>query len=305
MLARFPATPRLTGVRLLRQDDMGGVVRGGVLPSAQAAAAHQVFSHTERSPRLSQEQPRLNSPACVPSSHGKVRGMDARISNGSRMSKSGVITVLAALALTALSSCGGSSNPAQPAPAPTPTPTPAPTPTPSLLSQLPPGMICDPTPPPVYGLSLKMHNPRTMDSRPQVINVNNFCGRAGFDPGSKFCFTRTEGDEQSTACDYLAVGKAADTGRWGPTWSVDDKPCSPKRALHQPPGQPVPGHRPQQRRVQSLSGARGAAVDGPCETWVALRPLQGFRRWHRLQLLATPSRQPPPRPARPITARPR
>ena len=29
------------------------------------------------------------------------------------------------------------------------------------------------------------------------------------------------------ACDYLAVGKASDTGRWGPTWTVDGKPCSP------------------------------------------------------------------------------
>jgi hypothetical protein len=144
------------------------------------------------------------------------------------MFKSGMITVAAlALTLTALSSCGGGSNPAQPVPVPTPIPTPAPTPTPTLLSQLPAGMVCEPTPPPVYGLVLKMHNSRTMDSRPQVINMNNFCGRAGFDPGSKFCFTRTEGDSQSTACDYLAVGKAADTGRWGPTWSVDGQPCSP------------------------------------------------------------------------------
>ena len=143
------------------------------------------------------------------------------------MSRNGVSTVIAALALTALCSCGGSSNPAQPVSASTPTPTPAPTPTPTLASQLPAGMVCDPTPPPLYGLRLKMHNARTMDSRPQVINVNNFCGLAGFDPGSKFCFTRTEGDPQSTACDYLAVGKAADTGRWGPTWSVDTQPCSP------------------------------------------------------------------------------
>jgi hypothetical protein len=146
------------------------------------------------------------------------------------MLSKGVITVLAALALTALVSCSGSSNPAQPVPAPTPTPTPAPTPIPTLASQLPAGMVCDPTPPPVYGLTLKMHNARTMDSRPQVINMNNFCGRAGFDPGAKFCFTRREGDPQSTACDYLAVGKAADTGRWGPTWSVDSRPCSPNGA---------------------------------------------------------------------------
>ena len=82
-----------------------------------------------------------------------------------------------------------------------------------------------PTPPPLYSLTLKMHNARVMDSRPQVINMNNFCGRAGFDPVAKFCFTRREGDPQSEACDYLAVGKASDTGRWGPTWSWNDQPC--------------------------------------------------------------------------------
>jgi hypothetical protein len=143
------------------------------------------------------------------------------------MLKDAVITVLAALALTALPSCGGTPNPAQPVPAPTPTPKPVPTPTPTLASQLPAGMVCDPTPPPLYGLRLKMHNARTMDSRPQVINVNNFCEQAGFDPGSKFCYTRPEGDPQATACDYLAVGRAADTGRWGPTWSWNGQPCSP------------------------------------------------------------------------------
>lgn len=139
--------------------------------------------------------------------------------------RNGVIVGLAALSLAALLSCGGSSTPAQPVPAPTPTPTPAPTPTPSLASQLPPGLVCDPTPPPLYGLRLKQHNARTLDSRPQVINVNNYCARAGFDAGSKFCYTREEGDPQATACDYLAVGKASDTGRWGPTWSLNNLPC--------------------------------------------------------------------------------
>ena len=140
------------------------------------------------------------------------------------MVKNSVIIGLAAFSLAAFSSCGGSSTPAQPVPVPTPAPTP--TPTPSLASQLPAGMFCDPTPPPLYGLVLKEHNPRTLDSRPQVINVNNFCERAGFPTDSKFCFTRMEGDPQAAACDYLAVGKASDTGRWGPTWSLDSQPCS-------------------------------------------------------------------------------
>ena len=133
------------------------------------------------------------------------------------------MVVLGSLSLLAISACGAGT-PGVPAPLPTPTPTPVPTPTP-LAAQLPPGMVCDPTPPPLYSLTLKMHNARVMDSRPQVINMNNFCGRAGFDPVAKFCFTRREGDPQSEACDYLAVGKASDTGRWGPTWSWNDQPC--------------------------------------------------------------------------------
>jgi hypothetical protein len=140
------------------------------------------------------------------------------------MYRKGVIIGLAALALSSFSSCGGST-PAQPVPVPTPKPTPVPTPTP-LAAQLPPGMVCDPTPPPLYSLRLKEHNARTLDSRPQVINVDNYCARAGFGGGS-FCYTRTEGDPQAAACDYLAVGKASDTGRWGPTWSLDGQPCTP------------------------------------------------------------------------------
>ena len=59
-----------------------------------------------------------------------------------------------------------------------------------------------------------------------VINVDNFCERAGFATSARFCFTRTEGDVQAEACDYLAVGKSPETGRWGPTWSWDGKPCT-------------------------------------------------------------------------------
>jgi hypothetical protein len=91
-------------------------------------------------------------------------------------------------------------------------------------------MVCDPTPPPLYGIIVKVHNDlgtrKTLDSRPQVINVGDFCERAGFAATAKFCFTRTEGDTQAPACDYLAVGRSVDTGRWGPTWSFNDKPCT-------------------------------------------------------------------------------
>jgi hypothetical protein len=57
-----------------------------------------------------------------------------------------------------------------------------------------------------------------------VINMNGYCESVGF--GGFFCFTRREDDPQSVACDYLAVGQASDTGRWGPTWTADGRPCT-------------------------------------------------------------------------------
>jgi hypothetical protein len=140
-----------------------------------------------------------------------------------------VIAVLAAGLAVMLPSCGGGgsgSTPTTPVPTPTPTPTPAPSPTPTL----PAGLVCNPTPPPLYGIIVKVQfdsgTRKTLDSRPQVINVNDYCEKAGFAATSKFCFTRREDDPQATACDYLAVGRASDTGRWGPAWSFNDKPCT-------------------------------------------------------------------------------
>ncbi|HUL78844.1 MAG TPA: hypothetical protein VL691_16385, partial [Vicinamibacteria bacterium] len=42
----------------------------------------------------------------------------------------------------------------------------------------------------------------------------------------KFCETRPEDDPQRQACDYLVVGHAEDTGRWGPTWYFGSDLCS-------------------------------------------------------------------------------
>ena len=63
-----------------------------------------------------------------------------------------------------------------------------------------------------------------LDSKPQVTNLDGYCERVGFGDW-KFCDTRKEGDSQRVACDYLATGKAKDTGRWGPTWIGEGKPC--------------------------------------------------------------------------------
>lgn len=140
--------------------------------------------------------------------------------------KSQYPAALAAIAVLAFSGCGGSS--AGPSPVTTPTPAPTPAATPSPVTT---GLDCFPTPPPLYGIPVKVifdsgGERRALDSRPQVINIDNYCEKAGFASSAKFCFTRTEGDPMAAACDMMAVGRASDTGRWGPTWSYNGKPCT-------------------------------------------------------------------------------
>lgn len=137
------------------------------------------------------------------------------------------LAVLGVVAMSTLAACGGGSSSA-PTAAPTPVPTPVATPTPVSDS---PG-FCSPTPPPLYGIKVKIHDDsgfrKILDTRPQVINVGSnpsYCEIAGFANGN-FCFTRTEGgDAQMFACDSMAVGRSPETGRWGPTWYYNGKPC--------------------------------------------------------------------------------
>jgi hypothetical protein len=140
--------------------------------------------------------------------------------------RTAVLILSAAAALGAIVQCGGGSS--APPTSPTPVPTVAPTPTPTPNSGLPPGMVCDPTPPPLYGMVLKVHagdaDRAVLDSKPIVINVDGYCDRVAGISG-KFCETRLEGDLQRVACDYMAVGKAIDTKRWGPTWYFKDQLC--------------------------------------------------------------------------------
>jgi hypothetical protein len=67
---------------------------------------------------------------------------------------------------------------------------------------------------------------KQLDSKPLVANVDDYCGKLGFGSSVKYCETRKEGDLQREACDALVVGRA-DTGRVGPTWSRNGKPCLP------------------------------------------------------------------------------
>jgi hypothetical protein len=91
-------------------------------------------------------------------------------------------------------------------------------------------MTCNPTPPPLYGMNVSVFDDSSsriiLDSKPLVLNVDGYCARVGSGGETqKFCDTRPEGHAERTACDYLATGKSSATGRWGPTWTWDGKPC--------------------------------------------------------------------------------
>jgi hypothetical protein len=143
-------------------------------------------------------------------------------------SRTAVLVLCAAAVLGTVVQCGGSSS------SPTTTPTPVPTVAPPAASApptggiaLPPGMVCNPTPPPLYGFRVGPHagtpDRVVLDSKPLVVNVDGYCERVGM--SGRFCETRLEGNDQRVACDYLAVGQARDTGRWGPTWYYNGQLC--------------------------------------------------------------------------------
>ncbi|MGE5127413.1 MAG: hypothetical protein ACM3PV_14060 [Betaproteobacteria bacterium] len=141
-----------------------------------------------------------------------------------------VLLLCGVVALGAIAHCGGGSSGGQ-GPSTLPTQPATTTTTRPAGIVLPAGMVCDPTPPPLYRMEPKMWMQRggggwILDSKPRVMNVDNYCDRVGIGAG-RFCDTRPEGNPQRQACDYLAVGQASDTGRWGPTWTLDGKACDP------------------------------------------------------------------------------
>jgi len=131
----------------------------------------------------------------------------------------GIIPVLALLG------CGGSDT----TPPTTLPSTPITTPT---TTQPPVTAACTaPTPPPLHAVAVKVQtqvnsNRWLLDSKPLVKNVDCYCQKVGLGScTTNNCETRQEGDLQREACDAMAMGKAKDTGRYGPTWYYNEKPC--------------------------------------------------------------------------------
>jgi hypothetical protein len=79
-----------------------------------------------------------------------------------------------------------------------------------------------------FGLNVHFKNPEywTLDSTPLVGHDVLYCRSIGFTDGRSLCPVRPEGHPEREACERWAVGRAADTGRYGPTWTGDGQPCT-------------------------------------------------------------------------------
>jgi hypothetical protein len=160
------------------------------------------------------------------------------------------------LASLLLPSCGGQQKtttqpslpdaasliPVAPARQPTATPVPGSGPTPDPLPARPGrgggaggadaggGPGCgEPYPPAISRVNVKIHasggDRLLLDSTPLVGPDAEYCRRVGFSDGRSFCPVRVEGSPDRIACEAARVGVASDTGRPGPTWSANGRPC--------------------------------------------------------------------------------
>jgi hypothetical protein len=91
-----------------------------------------------------------------------------------------------------------------------------------------------PYPPPISRMYCKIHlygqEYYTLDSTAIVGPDYNYCISAGFYDGRSLCPVRPEGSPERQACEAWRVGTAQDTGRPGPTWTFNGKPCTGKES---------------------------------------------------------------------------
>jgi hypothetical protein len=116
-----------------------------------------------------------------------------------------------------------------PAPVATPTPAPTPAPTPTPTPQTGVKGCGNPIPPPITKVNAYIHikgpNQWTLDSTPLVGPDVEYCRTIGFTDGRSRCPVRTEGNPEREACELYAVGYAEDSGRPGPTWTLNGNYC--------------------------------------------------------------------------------
>jgi hypothetical protein len=117
-----------------------------------------------------------------------------------------------------------------PAPKATPTPEATPQPSPTPGSTEGSGACGGPQPPALSALNVKVHlrgaEAWTLDSTPVVGPDATYCAKIGFTDGRSVCPVRPEGHPEREACELYVTGRAADTGRPGPTWTFGGRFCT-------------------------------------------------------------------------------
>jgi hypothetical protein len=74
---------------------------------------------------------------------------------------------------------------------------------------------------------------KVLDSRVMVEGAA-YCNALGY-PGN-ICVARDEGAPDAITCGNLLTGIASQTGRYGPNWYWNDKPCRPAGDTGEDPG---------------------------------------------------------------------
>jgi len=91
------------------------------------------------------------------------------------------------------------------------------------------GTCSDPAPGPATRVDVKVHiagaSRLVLDATVLVGPDDAYCRLIGFTDGRRFCPPRPEGHPERFACDAALAGRAADTGRAGPTWRVNGGAC--------------------------------------------------------------------------------
>ncbi|MFN8094998.1 MAG: hypothetical protein U0599_22750 [Vicinamibacteria bacterium] len=118
----------------------------------------------------------------------------------------------------------------QPTATPTPSPTAAPTPSPTPTPETGTAGCGKPVPPPITKMNTYIHikgpNQWTLDTTPLVGPDADYCRVIGFTDGRSRCPVRPEGNPEREACELFRVGRAEDTGRPGPTWTLAGAYCT-------------------------------------------------------------------------------
>jgi hypothetical protein len=98
-----------------------------------------------------------------------------------------------------------------------------------------------PYPPPLHHIVVNVHLARgtfdVLDSTPIVGPDAGYCATVGFTDGRTMCPVRTEGSPDRAACEAWRVGKAEDTQRDGPTWTLNGHLCAQGGCENEPSNQ--------------------------------------------------------------------